>query len=837
MARARLEPLPRKLTLGPCDLCGLPVRAEGIEFSVAGRRFSFCCRGCRQVFRILLQAAGSPDPEAFRRSELFRRCRESGIIPAAGGDPPAEAQPPSPPGAAGTPTPGLTLTFAVERMVCPACAWLIETVLARLPGVLAASCAFATDRLKVVYDPTRVSPRRIGELLASYGYPARPASEERPAARTQPEWLRFGVSAFLSLNVMMLSAALYFGFFTELPADSVASLSWPMAGMAAVVLAWGGGAMFRRALQGIRRGIAGMDCLIAVGTLSAFGFSLVEFAAGGIHLYFDTACMLVTLALLGRLLERQAREVVLEEMEDFLHLAPAKVQIVHEHFPAGRYVSAARLAPGDLFRVEEGEVIAADGTVVGGSGLVDEAMITGEPGRRARKPGDPVRSGSRLHSGALTVLAERVGSESLLGQMVAVVQESLAEKTDLESAADRILPRFVPGILLLAAGTAAGGVLSGLAAAQALMRAVTVCVIACPCALGIAVPLARAAAIALAVRKGFLVRRAQAFANAVRIQAVVFDKTGTLTAGAWKLLEVVPLGGMSVDTALALAAGLEQRGDHPVALELRREAQDRRLRPERVAVVQAEENGVSGLWRGSEVKIGSAEFLAEELSADPAAIGARCVPEAGRSLVYLSVGGRPAAVFVFGDELRPGAAEAVAELRRRGLAVALVSGDGQATTAAVARRVGIAEARGGLLPAGKERFVADLRRRGKRVAVVGDGVNDAPALARADLALALFGGGPLGREVADVTLMQPDPRGVPAFLDFARTVERAIRRNLLLSLGYNAVGIPVAMSGLLNPLVAACAMLLSSLSVIGSTFLFVRSASRSARGAPAQSPR
>ncbi len=837
MPRARLEPLPRKLTLRSCDLCGLPVRAEGFEFASAGRSFSFCCRGCRQVFRILLQAAGSPDPEAFRKSELFRRCRESGILPSSPEPAPAEAEPLPPTDAGDSPSSGLTLTLAVERMVCPACAWLIETVLARLPGVLSASCAFATDRLKVIYDPTRLSPRRIGELLASYGYPVRPAAEERPASRTQPEWLRFGVAAFLAMNVMMLSAALYFGFFTALPADSVASLSWPMAVMATVVLAWGGRDIFRRALQGARRGLPGMDCLIAVGALSAFGYSLVEFAAGGIHLYFDTACMLVTLALLGRLLERQARDRVLEEMESFLHLSPSKVQIVHERFPEGRYVSAERLAPGDLFRVEEGEVIAADGTVVGGAGLVDEAMITGEPGRQARKPGDPVRSGSRLHSGTLTVLAEHVGEESLLGRMIAVVQESLAGKTDLEGAADRILPWFVPGVLLLAAGTAGWGLFSGQAAAQALMRAITVCVIACPCALGIAVPLARAAAIALAVRKGFLVRRAQAFGNAGRIHTVVFDKTGTLTEGAWKLLEIIPLGGLPADTALALAAGLEQRGDHPVALELRREAQDRRLRPERVAVVQAEENGISGLWRGGEVKIGSAEFLAEEISAIRPGIEGRGGSAEGRSLVYLSAGGRPAALFVFGDELRPGAAEAVAALRRRGLAVALVSGDGETTTAAVARRVGIPEARGGLLPADKERFVADLRRRGQRVAVVGDGVNDAPALARADLALALFGGGPLGREVADVTLMQPDPRGVPAFLDFARSVERTIRRNLLLTLGYNTVGIPLAMSGLLSPLVAAGAMLLSSLSVIGSTWLFVRSASRPAPAGALQSPR
>ncbi len=836
MAKARLEPHPRKTTVGSCDLCGLPLRAHAAELTAAGGTYRFCCAGCRQVFRILLQAAGSPDPAAFRRSELFRRCRESGIIPAAGQEP-APENPLPPPSPAAPDPPGLALVLAVERMVCPACAWLIETVLSRLPGVRSASCSFATDRLKVVYDPTVLSPQRIGELLAAYGYPVRPAAARRPTARSEPEWLRFGVAAFLSMNVMMLSAALYFGFFTELSAESVARLSWPMAGMAGGVLAWAGRGIFRRAFQGLRRGVAGMDCLIAVGALSAFGCSLIGLARGGLHLYFDTACTIVTLTLLGRLLERQARDRVLEAMEDFLHLAPAKVQILHERYPAGRYVAAECLAAGDLFRVEEGEVIAADGIVVGGSGLVDEAMITGEPGCMPRRPGDPVRSGSRLHAGGITVLADRVGAESLLGRMCAVVEEAVAGKAGRESWTDRLLPRLVPFVLLLAAATALWGFLSGQPAEQALMRAVSVCVIACPCALGVAVPLARAAAIALAVRRGFLVRRPEAFEAAARVDTVVFDKTGTLTEGGWRLIEVIPREGFPVATAIALAAGLEQHGQHPVALELRREAQDRRLRPERVAVVQIEENGVSGLWRGKEAKIGSAEFVAEELAEGAGAPEA--VPHAaeGRSLIYLSAGGRLAAVFVFGDALRPGAAAAVAALERRGLAVALVSGDGAATTAAVGGRAGICECRGGLLPADKERFVADLRRRGKTVAVVGDGVNDAPALAAADLGLTLFAGGPLGRDVADVTLMQPDPRGVLAFLDFARAVRRTIRRNLFLTAAYNALAIPAATAGWLSPLLAAAAMLVSSLSVIGSTCLFVRAASRPGAGGAAQSAR
>jgi cation transport ATPase len=302
----------------------------------------------------------------------------------------------------------------------------------------------------------------------------------------------------------------------------------------------------------------------------------------------------------------------------------------------------------------------------------------------------------------------------------------------------------------------------------------------------------------------------------------VLDKTGTVTSGDWRLQEIVAFGGFTPEKALALATGLELGAGHPIAVELRRESQERRLRPERVGVVQAEESGVSGLWEGVEAKIGSQGFLSEEFAGIEPAVDAGACLEAGRSLVYLGAGGRPAAVFVFGDALRSNAAEAVSRLKRAGMRPILVSGDGAGTTQAVGRRLGVHEAHGGCTPADKAAFVTELRRRGRRVAVVGDGVNDAPAMAAADLSLAVFSGGSLGREVADVTLMRADPLQVPEFLDFAASVNRTIRQNLAFTFLYNAIAIPVAMAGMLSPLVAVCAMLLSSLSVTGNTCRLVR---------------
>jgi heavy metal translocating P-type ATPase len=811
-------------TSSECDLCGLALRGERIEAAFAGRTYHFCCTGCRQVFSILLQAAGSADPAAFRRSDLFRKCQESGIIPRTADDLPlsgpsldaasTEAGPP--------PSAGLTLALKVENMWCPACAWLIETVLSRTPGVFSAACSFATDQLQIRFDPVATDPNRITAVIQRFGYSVTRPGEIRDQGLRQREWMRFGISTFLAMNVMMLSYALYFGFFTDLSAETVASLSWPMAVMSAAVMGYGGMPFFRRAWQGLSQAAFSMDSLITVGALSAFGFSTFNLLSGSIHLYYDTACMLITLVLLGKILERRAKDQVLEGLDGLLCLMPSKVRLVDDSYPEGRYIAADRLAAGDLFRVARDEIVAADGVVVSGSGASDESSITGEPLPVVKKPGDPIRSGSRLHHGSVTVCADKVGAESTLGQMIAVVQNTLTLKTPGEARSEKILQWFVPAILVLAGATGAGVWLSGSGVDAAVLRAVTVTVIACPCALGIAIPLARVAGVALAARNGMLIRSFSAFERVKALDTIMLDKTGTVTRGAWRLQDIIPFGDFTPEKALALAAGLEQGSSHPIALEVLREARERHIRPERVAVVQAEENGMSGLWQGLEVKIGSAEFLAEDFAGQGLLRGPVRMRNAGSSLVYLGAGGRPAAVLVFGDQLREGIEQVVADLQRSGLRVILVSGDGAETTQAIGRALGIAEALGGRLPAEKAEVVSDLQRRGKKVLMVGDGINDAPALAQADLSLAVFAGGSLGKEVADATLMRAEPARITEFLDFGRAVNRTIRQNLALTFLYNAVSIPVAMSGLLSPLVAVCAMLLSSLSVIGNTYLLVR---------------
>ena len=812
-----------------CDLCGLPLRLQIHSFTISEKVFRFCCLGCRQVFHLLLEATPGADPSAFRETELFKKCLEMGVIPASEADLARrqEAPPADPVTLAGgsgeearCDTQVLSFAVAVRGMWCPACAWLIEETLRRTPGIRVAACNFSTDRLRCEYSPVQISPREISDRIAALGYETSLPGDNSAARERRTEFFRFGISAFLAVNVMMLSFALYSGFFIELSQENVQALAWPIFALATIVFVYGGWNIHRRAWQGLVTGAAGMEALISIGSLSAFAYSTFNLFRGSIHLYFDTAAMLITLLLLGRFLERRARDEVQEDLANFFSLRPTKVRICSASHLEGRYLSAGALNRGDLFRVEGGEILAADGVVVTGTAVLDESSLTGEPVPVEKRPGDRVRSGTRVQHGDLTVRAEAVGEHSILGQMIAITEEALSEKTPLEEKTDRLLRWFVPAVLVLAAATAASCVGAGLGADQALTRAVTVMVISCPCTLGIAVPLARVAAISLAGRRGILVRDFAAFDLAGRVDTVVFDKTGTVTEGTWTLVEVRSESGLSREDALALAASLESYGDHPVAREILGQAAAAGLRLIELKDVQVFENGISGASQGQEIRIGSAGFVAKELKHSDQ--GPSPGGEAGRSLVSLAVGGRVAALLLFGDEIKATARQTVTWLLSRGFQVALVSGDGEAATRAVAREVGIIEARGNLLPRDKAAYVVGLQEQGRRVVVVGDGINDAPALVQADLALAVHSGGQMAREAAHVTLMRGEPRQVADFFALAARVRRKVRENLACSSVYNAVSIPVAMAGLLTPVVAVSAMILSSLTVIGNTLLLAK---------------
>ena len=827
---------------GTCDLCGIPLRYGAFSAVLTNKAYRFCCMGCRQVFTMLLEASHEPDPTSFRETDLFRKCQEMGIIPRSEADLEQRAQIQEP--AASTPSthrdseimeaqskiPGenaLGLNLVVKDMWCPACAWVIEEALRRNNGVVNVSCNFSTDRVICEYDPVSTSPSQIVHTIDALGYKAWIPGKEEETGERKREFIRFAITAFLTMNVMMLSFALYSGFFTDLSQASIQKISLPIFVMASIVLLYGGRKIYQRAWAGITSAAFGMETLITTGAFSAYLYSTINLISGSIHLYYDTASMLITLVLLGKGLEWRAKGEVQQGLEQFFSLRPKKVRICSDQQPEGRYVAARQLRKGDVFRVEEGEVIPGDGLVVEGRGALDESSLTGEAQPIGKRAGDRVKSGAKVIQGMFKVKAEGVGEESTLGQMISIVEKALLGKTPLEGKTDRVLQWFVPMILLLAVGTILVSLLFGLTPDSAMVRGVTVMVIACPCTLGIAIPLARVAGISVAARKGLLVRDFGSFEQAERVDTFVLDKTGTVTTGKWALQRIIPREPFTARQVLAMAASLERHSDHYIAMELKRKAGEALVAPVSLGRTKVFDNGISGEMDGTEIKIGSKAFLAKELET-LGPIPQNSFPnDAEHSLVFMGSGGRLCAIFVFGDKIREGSSIMIEQLKASEYGIFLVSGDDEKITRQIAEKIGIQEAYGGKLPQDKALFVEGLQREGHGVVMVGDGINDAPALAQADLAMAVHSGGHLGKETADVTLMRADPRQVAEFMGLAKKVNRKITQNLIFSFSYNFISLPVAMSGLLTPLIAVSAMLMSSLSVIGNTLLLIKRAPQS----------
>ncbi|MGD9251181.1 MAG: HAD-IC family P-type ATPase, partial [Desulfobacterales bacterium] len=618
-----------------CALCGLPLIEGDFRLTFEGRELPFCCQGCRQVYMMLSEAADAPDPSQFRQTDLFRRCVAAGIIPASEAElaralreqhPVAAQAPPANPNQEHARGHRLAVNLAVDGMWCPACAWVIEETLLRTEGVTGADCNFATDRLRCTYQPEICSPDMIADQIRQLGYRARRPQDPSRDTEKRRLFIRLAITIFLTMNVMMLSFALYSGFFTQLDPDSINNLSWPLVVMATAVMLYGGGPVHRKALSGILKGRPGMEALISIGALCAFAYSLFGFLSGSIHLYFDTACMLIALVLLGKILERGAKDRIQEDLEHYFALAPTKVRRCTAEFPRGRFTAVEALNVGDEFVVAADEIVPADGFILGGEGRVDESSLTGEPRARAKRPGDRLQSGTRVVEGPFRLRTEGVGANATLGQMLAIMEAALGRRTAFEGRTDIILRWFVPLICLLATATGGFVYMRGASLDAAFVRALTVLVISCPCALGIAIPLTRVAAVTLAARRGILVQDFRAFDQAEKIDTVVLDKTGTLTRGNWRLEIIQAHKEWRAEEVLGLAAGLETGVDHAVATEIQHAARQRSIAPYAVEHRNVNESGVTALWQQRPVRIGANAgtapiegFIEMETPADAAA--------------------------------------------------------------------------------------------------------------------------------------------------------------------------------------------------------------------------
>ncbi|MGH7730812.1 MAG: heavy metal translocating P-type ATPase [Candidatus Eiseniibacteriota bacterium] len=748
--------------------------------------------------------------------------------------------------------PGQGIDLRISGMHCASCVASVERALGAVPGVAEASVNLATERAHV----RLASPVAVELLTAAVrdaGYGARVVTSALPDDAEQRERAaelagltrRLVVAAALSLPVVLLGN---FGMLPVFRGLDAGTQNWIQLLFATPIQWWAGWPFVRGAWNAIRNRNADMNLLIGVGTLAAFLYSLAATVAPGAfravgvepHVYFDTAAVIITLILLGRLLEARARAGTSMAIRRLLDLRP---RIAHRVEDGGtRDVALDEVIPGDVLLVRPGERVPVDGRIVEGRTSSDRSMLTGEPIPVEVGPGDPVVGATVNQSGVFRMGAERVGTESVLMQIVRLVQRAQASKPAVARLADRIAAVFVPIVITIA--IAAFVLWFDLGPpprlAHALLAAVAVLIIACPCALGLATPTALMVGTGRGAELGVLLRGADALEAADGIDTIVFDKTGTLTRGTPTLVDVVPAAGADPLRLLRVAAALEQHSEHPLAGAIVTGARVRSLALVEAADLKAVPGrGMVGRLEGREVVLGTPALLADHGVSTATLEAERARLEAlGRTVVMVAEGGEALGILAVSDGLKPDAAATVASLGRGGYEIWMVTGDNARTAQAIARAAGIAPDRvlAEVLPGAKSETIARLQSLGRKVAMVGDGINDAPALAQADLGVAMGGGTDIAMEASAVTLVRGDLAGVPLALRLSRRTLQVIRQNLFWAFIYNTLGIPVAAGlpyvflrpggpigplfgweGTLNPMLASLAMALSSVSVLASS--------------------
>ncbi len=660
------------------------------------------------------------------------------------------------------------------------------------------------------------APQSLVDAVRGAGYEAR-LSPAAPPAKDRSWWpVAFATALTLPMIVPMLA-----GF---------VDVDWMLPGWLQLLLAtpvqfWLGARFYRAGWKAVMARAGNMDLLVALGTSAAYGLSvymLVEHWEHEPHLYFEASAAVITLVLLGKWLESRAKRQTTAAIRALQALRPDKARVLRDGVEAEVPLEDLRI--GDVIVIRAGERVPADGKVLEGESHADESMLTGEPLPIAKAPGDRVTGGSVNAEGVLNVAVQALGAQSTLAKIIELVENAQARKAPIQRLVDRVSAVFVPVVLGIAVLTLIGWGLSTGHWEQAILNAVAVLVIACPCALGLATPTAIMAGTGVAAKNGILIKDADALESAHAVEAVAFDKTGTLTVGKPAMV-AFEAHDADRDSMLALAAAVQAGSEHPLAKAVVDAANGMQtVRATNVKAVAG--RGVHATVNGRRLALGSDRWMGElGVNLTPLLAKAAALQANGLTVSWLAdVTETPAllAAMGFGDQARPEAAEAVRQLHARGVRTVMVTGDNAAAAAAMARSLGIEDVRSQVLPEDKANVIAELRGRGHRVAMVGDGVNDAPALAAADLGIAMGSGTDVAMHAAGVTLMRPDPRLVPAAIEISRRTYAKIRQNLFWAFAYNVVGIPLAALGVLSPVIAGAAMALSSVSVVANTLMLKR---------------
>jgi Cu+-exporting ATPase len=723
------------------------------------------------------------------------------------------------------------LELPITGMTCASCANRIERSLNRLDGV-AASVNYATEKARVEFDPGMVAPEQLVEAVAAAGYDAAlPASEPAgadPPARdgTAPLRRRAVVAALLSVPALLLAM---------IPALQFDNFQWLSLNLVTPVVLWAAWPFHRAAWANLKRGAATMDTLVSVGTLAAWLWSLYALffgdagmndmrmafdvipdpGAGADQIYLETAGIVTTFLLAGRYFEARAKRRAGAALKALLELGAKDVAVLDPD-GAERRVAVEQLAVGDRFVVRPGEKIATDGTVEQGTSAVDMSMLTGESAPVEVRPGSDVAGATVNAGGRLVVRATKVGADTALAQIARLVEDAQTGKAPVQRLADRVSGIFVPVVIALAVATAGFWLGTGESATFAFAAAVAVLIIACPCALGLATPTALMVGTGRGAQLGLLIKGPEVLESTRRVDTVVLDKTGTVTTGTMSLGEIAVADGVDRDEALRLVGALEHASEHPIARAIATAAAAAGTLPPVDGFANREGLGVEGVVDGHALIVGRPALLADwAMHLPPELDAARTAAEArGQTAIAAGWDGSAAAVFVVADRIKDSSAAAVAALEGLGLRPVLLTGDNEATARAVAAAVGIDEVIAEVLPADKADVVRRLQAEGRIVAMVGDGVNDAPALAQADLGLSIGTGTDVAIEAGDLTLVSGDLRAAADAIRLSRATLRTIKQNLGWAFGYNVAAIPLAAIGLLSPVIASLAMVFSSISVV-----------------------
>jgi Cu+-exporting ATPase len=709
-------------------------------------------------------------------------------------------------------------SLAVEGMSCASCALLIEMKLKRDPRVRSAVVNFAAATLTVhgVIDRDGVS-----DVVRRLGYEARPMDTlaqrrllvEREKARVEEARKRFVQSALMTVPVMVSGMLMH-----RSPALRVMEFA-----LSSAILFGSSNSIFRKAWALARQGEANMDTLIAIGSGAAWAYSIPGVFKMHHHVYFESAAGICTFVLLGRYMEERAKGKAGEAIRKLIELQPETALRV-EADGSECEVPIDDVQIGDLLRVRAGDKVPTDGRIVAGNSSIDEAMITGESLPVAKGEGDTVIGGCLNGNGSFTLRVTAIGGDTVLAGIVKLVDQAQGSKLPVQKLADRISARFVPAVGGIAGLTFAGWALAGAPVSAALAHSVAVLLIACPCALGLATPTAIMVGTGQAAKRGIFIRHGEALETAAKLTTVVFDKTGTITEGKPVVSDALLVAGTDEARLASLIHAAEAGSEHFLARAMADWCRPRQGQPVHADAFAAHPGqGVTATVGGCNVVIGNAALFAEQgiasgVLADEAARWA----EQGKTPVHVAVDGEIRAVFAIADQPRAGAREAIALLHRLGLKTVMATGDVDAVAHHVARQVGIEQVIARATPAGKLAVIRDLQAAGERVGMIGDGINDAPALAAADVGFAIGGGADIAVESADVTLVGGDIARVAAGIDLSRRSMAIIRQNLFWALGYNVVAIPVAAAGRLNPMIAAAAMAMSSVSVVANSLRLQR---------------